>query len=104
MRDVLVALALGVVIGLIDVLPMLRIKVPRFSIFYLFAQWVFVAFVIQFIDWPIHPGLKGIILTLFGMTPMVIITYHKNRQKLLPFIITTVILGFVIGYAGSLLI
>ena len=102
MIKILTALLIGVVAGLIDTLPMLSNKnIPRFSIYHLFAQWVFIGLITPFIAWELQAWLKGLIIAELGMIPILIISYHRNRKAVPKIIIFAAALGIGIGLASQ---
>jgi len=68
MTEILVALLIGAIAGLIDIAPMIKRPVPRESIVATFVQWVLLGLVIPFVSWSIPAWLTGSILGLLGMT------------------------------------
>ncbi len=101
MNDVVIALLIGAAAGIVDALPMLRMKVPRFSVAAIFCQWVFLGLVIPFIRWDLSPWLTGLILGELGMLPFMIQVLYRNKKAALPMMIFAGILGIAIGVAGD---
>jgi len=102
--DILIALVIGMVAGAIDILPMLKKGIPKFSILFIFSQWVLIGLLIPFVNWDMAPWLKGMIIAELGMVPVMILTYGRNRKKIPTIIIYAAILGIGIGIAGASLI
>lgn len=101
MNNIVIALLIGAAAGLVDALPMLRMKVPVFSILAIFCQWVFLGLVIPFISWNTEPWLTGLILGEAGMIPFAIQALYKNKKSVLPMLLFAGILGIAIGIAGD---
>jgi hypothetical protein len=98
---VLISLALGAIAGAIDVIPMRNSGVPKFSLQYIFATWVFLGLIIPFVDWPIHPAFIGMIVGVLGMTPIAIIA-KARRPKAIPGILFYGLwLGTALGLASN---
>lgn len=104
LENISIALLIGIIAGLIDTLPMIKMQVPRFSIWYVFAQWVFIGLLIPFVNWPLAGWLKGLIIGVLGMIPAAIIAYHRNKKRVPTILLFAAILGAVIGYTGSIFI
>jgi hypothetical protein len=104
MTEILIALALGIVAGVIDAAPMIRPEIPRVSVLYVFSQWVFIGLLIPFVEWDLTPWIKGILIAELGMVPVMVLTFYRNRKKV-PFIMMmAAVLGAGIGIAGSVFI
>lgn len=101
MKNILIALAIGIIAGIIDIFPMLKQKVPKFSIYYIFAQWVFIGLIIPFVSWEMQPWLKGLIIGVLGMAPAAIIAYHRNRKRVLSILLYAMPLGAAIGIVAN---
>lgn len=104
MNDIMAALLLGVIAEAIDVLPMLKTKIPRASILFIFSQWVLIGFLIPFVNWKIAFWLKGLIIGTLGMIPVALITYPRNKKAVPGILIFGVILGAGVGLASDWLI
>ena len=103
-NHIAIALLLGTIAGLIDALPMIKMQVPRFSIWYVFAQWVFIGLLIPFVNWPFAGWLKGLIIGVLGMIPVAIIACHRNKKRVPAILLFAAILGAAIGYTSSIFI
>lgn len=104
MNEILIALAIGIVAGILDVIPMIIQKRPKFTIYAMFAQWVFLGLVIPFINWGIEPWLKGLIIGILGMLPTTITVFYKNKKAVMPTIVFGGVFGMGIAIAGNILI
>ncbi len=101
MNNIIIALLIGAAAGIIDTVPMLRMKVPVFSVAAIFCQWVFLGLVIPFISWDTEPWLTGLILGELGMLPFAIQALYRNKKAVIPMILFAGILGIAIGVAGE---
>lgn len=104
MSEILIAILIGMVAGAIDIAPMFKPEIPRFSIYHVFAQWVFIGLVIPFINWDIHLWLKGFIIAEIGMIPVMIIAFYRNRKRVPSIALFAGLLGIGIGVLGDMLI
>ena len=88
MKNILIALLIGIIAGAIDALPMIKNKnVPRFSIMAIFTQWVVIGLLIPFVNWEIALWLKGLIIGELGMLPFLIIAFYRSKKSIIPTII-----------------
>ncbi len=99
---VFAALMIGCIAGAIDILPMLKKDhIPRASVVFMFAQWVLIGFLTPFIEWPMAYWMKGIVVAILGMIPVVILATHRNPKAIPMILICAIPLGAAIGWAGS---
>jgi hypothetical protein len=103
MTQILFSLLLGAVAGAIDAVPMIK-KSPRFAVLLVFSQWVLLGLVIPSVSWEIQPWLKGLILGVLGMVPVMILVSSRNSRLIFPITLCGASLGSLIGHIGSLVI
>ena len=101
MEKLLVAAAIGVVAGIVDIVPMLARKMARRAVLSAFLQYFFAAIVIVNIDlpgivWWLEGGLVAFALAL----PVIVLVSGKERSA--PYVIgaNALVLGTLIGLAG----
>jgi hypothetical protein len=104
MKTLLISTGIGVLAGVIDILPMLVQKLPKRAIISAFLQYSFLSIIIVNINLPgIVWWLQGSIISLALATPIIVIV-SENDNKVIPIIATmAVILGALIGIAGHIL-
>lgn len=101
MKTVLISILIGVVAGLLDILPMILQKQGKRAIVSAFLQYFFVAIIIVNIDlfgmvWWLQGGLIALAMSL----PVVIIVAEEDK-KAAPIICgTAIVLGTLISLAG----
>ena len=101
MNPIVVGILLGIVAGIIDVIPMILKKLSWDANLSAFAMWVIVGFFIAAIDLNINPILEGILIALLTLVPCAILIGWKEPKSLLPILSMTVILGGLLGFAIS---
>ena len=89
MENLLIALLIGVVAGIIDVTPMLIMKLDKT------ANWS------AFVHWDIDPWLKGLIIGELMTLPVMIIVSKNDKKSLIPMVLFSAILGMGVAIAGS---
>ena len=104
MKIWLVSIAIGGVVGVIDILPMIIQKLAKRAIISAFLQYFFVSIVIVNIELPgIIWWLQGSIISLALASPIIVIV-AENDKKAIPVIATmSVILGALISVVGHFL-
>ncbi len=98
---IFIALGIGIVAGIIDVLPMIRQKLDKYSCISAFVHWIVLGLVIPFVDWSIQPWLKGLVIAELFAIPVVIITYPRDQKAILPILLFSAFLGAGVGSAGA---
>jgi len=104
MENILIALIIGVVAGLIDVIPMIIQKLDKTACWSAFIHWVVLGLIIPFVGWDIQPWLKGLIIGELTVIPVIIIVSTKDKKAIIPILIFSAILGTGVAIAGSYLI
>jgi hypothetical protein len=104
MNILLLSVIIGIVAGIIDIIPMIIQKLEKRASISAFLQYFFVSIIIVNIDlphvvWWLQGGLISVALSL----PVVVLVAAKDK-KAVPIIITiAAILGTLIGVAGHYL-
>lgn len=104
MNDILVALAIGIVAGIIDIVPMIIQKLDKYSCISAFCHWVILGLVIPFVDWNIASWLKGLLLGEMLAIPLMIIVSKNDKRSLLPMALFSALLGIGVAVASSKII
>ncbi|HDP98281.1 MAG TPA: hypothetical protein ENN22_03740 [bacterium] len=94
----LLGVVLGVVAGIIDVIPMIFQGLSWDANLSAFSMWVVVGFFIAVIDFKINPILKGIIIAFLVLLPSAIIIGWNDPFALIPIAIMTTLLGALLGF------
>lgn len=104
MNTLLLSVIIGLVAGIIDIIPMIIQKIPAYSTVSAFVHHFFVSIVILNIDiphipWWIEGGCIGLALAL----PMVIQVGHSDKKSWPVIASASFILGEAVGIAGHFL-
>ncbi len=99
MKKIQIGLLIGVIAGIIDVIPMIIQQLTWDANISAFTMWVIVGFLIATIDLKIIPILKGILIAFLALLPCAILIAWKEPISLIPIIIMTVILGGLSGFS-----
>jgi hypothetical protein len=89
----------GLLVGLLDALPMFKRKVPVFSIAAIWLQWVFIALAVAYAPAPEHLVIRGTLFGFLGMAPFQIQLFYRNRAAIPGSIIASLVLGALLGLA-----
>ena len=101
----LVTLLIGAAAGVIDVLPMIKMKVDKDSCVSAFAYYLRLPFVIFGIDWFGADlwWLRGGVVALLLAIPVIILVAKDDKKSPIVMAITSIILGSIIGLVGHFL-
>lgn len=105
MKGILLTLLIGIAAGVIDVLPMIKMKLDRHSIASAFVFYLILPFVVLNtnlfgIFWWLKGGIMGFILAL----PIIILVAREDKKSIPPMTIMPFVLGMLIGIAGHYMI
>ena len=101
MNNILIAVIIGLAAGLIDVTPMIIMKLERIANISAFTHYFILGLIIPFVSWDIAPWIKGMIISFLSALPIMILVYPKDKKSLIPMTVFSLILGAGIGLAGA---
>ena len=101
MNNILTAILIGIVAGLIDIFPMIIMKLDKVANISAFTHYFVLGLIIPFVDWNLSPWISGVIISLLTTLPVMIIVYPKDKKSLIPMTIFAIVLGAGIGLAGA---
>jgi hypothetical protein len=91
-------IVLGIVAGIIDVIPMILQNLAIESDISAFLFWVIVGFFISTTDLKIKGALKGVSISLLMLIPLAPIIAWQTPMTLIPIVIMNLILGSLLGF------
>ena len=100
MRKLGISILLGIIAGMLDLIPMLLQNLDWHACASAFAQWVVLGVLINHIDWALNGWLKGLIVAEMASIPILFIVSNEGITSILPIIIMSAILGSLVGYNG----
>ena len=101
MNNIVIALLIGLVAGLIDTIPMVIQKLDKRDTLFAFLHYLALGLIIPFVNWGIAPWLTGIIIAVLTSVPIMIIVYPRDKKAIVPMLVFSLILGAGIGIAGA---
>ena len=101
MNDILIALIIGIIAGIIDVIPMLIMKLNKFANLSAFSHWVVLGLIIPFVSWNIDPWLKGLIIGELAIIPTIFMVFTNDKKAIIPMIAMSALLGIGVAIAGA---
>lgn len=97
-KRIVLGIIFGVLAGIIDVVPMIIMKLPWDANISAFSLWVVCGLLIAITYIKIHPVLKGMLMAFSLLMPCAVIIGWKEPLSLLPIIIITAVLGSALGF------
>ncbi len=101
MEKILIALAIGVAAGIVDVIPMIIQKMNKWANLSAFFHWVFLGLIIPFVSWNIDSWLKGLIIAELAAIPIIIIVSKEDKKAAIPIAVMSAVLGAGVAVAGN---
>lgn len=100
----LLTLLIGIIAGIIDILPMIKMKVDKYSIISAFVYYLIVPFVIFGIDWfGSIWWLRGGVVSILMAIPVIILVAKEDKKSPIAMTIMSIVLGSIIGMVGHFL-
>lgn len=110
MNNISKGILLGGLAGIIDVIPMILMKLPLSADISAFSMWVVIGLFISVTDLPAMPAarlwqaglplkgaLKGILIALLILAPTAVLIAAGNPADIIPVLVMTIILGGLLG-------
>lgn len=102
MKEILLTLLIGIIAGVIDILPMIKKKLDKYAILSAFAHYLIAPFVIFNTEWfGIAWWLKGGVITLLLAVPVIILAAKDDKKSAVPMLVMSALLGTLIGVVGN---
>ena len=97
----LLTLLIGIVVGVIDVLPMIKMKVDKYSTLSAFVYYLIIPFVIFGVNWFENLWwLRGGVVSILMAIPVIILVAKEDKKSPIAMTIMSIILGSIIGVIG----
>lgn len=101
MDKLIFSVIVGAVAGIVDIIPMIILKLPRYTTAAAFFHYFFVSIIIINCNIPHIPWwLEGGVIGLALMIPMLIHQGHEDKKPLPVITLNAIVLGTLVGIAG----
>jgi hypothetical protein len=101
MKNIFIALIIGLSAAIIDVVPMIIQRIDKSACISAFIQWIVLGLIIPYVNWNMQPWTKGLIIAELAALPIMILVFAKEPKSIIPIIIFSAILGIAVGLAGA---
>jgi len=98
-NNIVLGLLLGVIAGILDVIPMMLQGLTWDANLSAFFLWVVSGFMLATSNLRLHPVLKGIVIAFICLLPSVFIIGWHDPISLVPIGVMTLILGALLGFS-----
>jgi len=98
-NNIIIGLLLGVVAGVLDVIPMVFMGLTWDANLSAFFLWVVSGFLLATSSLTLHPVLKGIVIPFICLLPSAFIIGWGDPLSLMPIVVMTLILGTLLGFS-----
>lgn len=105
MEKVLFTLLTGIVFGIVDVVPMIKMKLDKTAIFSAFVFYLIIPFIVYNTTlWGMPWWMKGGVVTLLLALPVIILVAKDGLKGVVPIGLMAIILGTLIGFVGKFIL
>lgn len=105
MKEFIFPLLIGAAAGAIDVLPMIKMKLDKYSIFSAFIYYLILPFIILNTElFGMVWWLKGGVIAPVLAAPVIILVAKEDKKSVLPMAVSSLVLGTFIGISGHFLL
>ena len=98
MNKLIKFLITGVIIGIVDVIPMLLMNLTWDANISAFTMWVVISYLLYCNNQKYNQLIKSIVIAFLVLTPNAILIGWNNPINLVPVIIMTLLLSLLMGF------
>lgn len=92
---------IGIIAGIIDIIPMIIQKLDKFAIISAFVHWIVLGILIAYVDFPLPLWLKGLVIAELSALPILVLVWKDNPKSVIPIVMMSAILGIIVGIATA---
>ena len=98
MKKTQLGILLGIVVGIIDVIPMILQKMSWDANFSAFFHWVVLGYLISITNLKLKGYLRGLFLSILTMIPIAFLAWWNDFLAIIPMSISTIVFGLLLGF------
>lgn len=91
------AISIGVLAGVIDVVPMVLQKIDMYANASAFTHWVVMGIILSYLRTPLASWLQGLLIGELSVVPFILIVVKDSPGSVLPMVVMSAILGTLVG-------
>ncbi len=97
-KKIMFGVGLGIIAGLIDLVPMIIQDLPWNANLSAFSMWVIIGFLVSVTELKINEILKSILIAFLVLFPNLFIIGIQNPISIFPIAIMTLLLSSILGF------
>jgi len=97
-KKILIGIGLGIIAGLIDLIPMIIQDLPWNANLSAFCMWVIIGFFVSITDLNVNDVLKSILIAFLILLPNLFIIGLQDPGSIFPIAIMTLLLSSILGF------
>lgn len=97
-RKIIVPIIIGLAVGLIDLIPLVMVRVPLLNMISILMFWIITSYFVANVTLLRNSLLNGLVLSTLNMLPLIVVIYTINPKDFLPMLSMALILGPLVGY------
>ncbi len=98
MKKINLGILLGIVAGIVDIIPMIIMKLSWDANLSAFSHWVVVGFLIATVDIKMEGVWKGLFISVITLIPLAFLVWWNDTSSIIPMSISTVVYGVALGF------
>lgn len=98
MKKTTLGILLGTGAGIIDVIPMIFMKLTWDANISAFTMWVAIGFILSNFKSSLNSIIQGVLISYLVLLPNAILIGWNDPKSLIPIVIMTTILGSLLGF------
>lgn len=100
-KKTITALIIGLVAGLLDLIPLVMVGAPLLNMMSILMFWVVTSYFVANVTLMKNTLLNGLALSTVNMLPLVMVIYTINPKDFLPMLSMALVLGPLVGYLNG---
>jgi len=98
LNKIQIGITIGVIFGIVDIIPMILIKMTWETLLSAFLMCVIGGLLISTSNLKLKNTLKGTLIFFLIAVPMMIIVVTDSPNELIPMLVTNLLIGSLMGY------
>ena len=99
MKKLLIVLFIGLIAGVLDLIPLFLVNAPLFNMLSVLAFWLVAAYIIAKTTILRNSILNGLVISILLMLPMALAVSATNPKDFIPMMFMSLLLGPFVGFA-----
>ncbi|MFA5300108.1 MAG: hypothetical protein WC389_18125 [Lutibacter sp.] len=98
MKRILTGIFIGIIVGILDLIPMICQRLPWDANLSAFSMWVIIGLFTATIDLKLDSIIKGVLIAFLVLLPSAMLIVSKEPVSIIPISVMTLILGGLQGF------